>query len=776
MSSTVNVVDPRIENEAPPVYLRTIAPKQNQFYKVPASGKSNSFLTFNNLTTLGADRAFLDTFELELTAKITFVGDSEGAYKPNVDEWVFDSFPFAKCCESVRANVNGGYFMSQPLSYLKAKERYWNDALINASYENICPCNKPHLQNEMGVDFSSSGASEEDIAKKMEMYVATKGAVARTYQTTVGSSSSIRVRPYIPSGDNGELVVAMGNGNGVAIPARGLGHTNRTLFGDVSALVTGSGDGQGTQIAMGYDYGCAGVPYAMAAGRYFTTEEEPATVNDIDLDLETTEVGTHMDVTGVTHGAAAPTRLACSSAYAMPCASGLIGAHNNAIVRAGAGNVNYQWKENGRILEVIVTWREPVFCPPFSTRIDATFGRPLYNITSIDLAFNMQDLGNMIRVAHLRGEHYVQSYTVDILGAQLCYQVETLPPGMPAPASTVVPYRQFTPYITDFPENADLPPGGRTVTQRTGVYTINEVPTAIYLFAAPTKNLYQTNPPDSSDDKLGVIRHGCWASNKLFGYIKHVSISMANTTQILNTADLPDLYRIAKNNGCQDSFKQWGIDDAIDPRLTTEDGSISLSSLGPGSVLRLVPGTDIVLPEQELIPGTNANNMVFQAEVTYTIPPHSPNLNSYALWVLFEYVGVARLTPGQCEISMNPLGNGEGFARSPTVAAPTNLQPSAEGEVSEGSGFWDKVKNFFKKTAAGVQAANQYLKDNHSVSTIAGQVGGLLGKFSPTAGAIANNIAARAGEMGYGLPGMKRMRVDGGAFTGGAVMGLGDFT
>ena len=251
---------------------------------------------------------------------------------------------------------------------------------------------------------------------------------------------------------------------------------------------------------------------------------------------------------------------------------------------------------------------------------------------------------------------------------------------------------------------------------------------------------------------------------------------MANTTQILNTADLPDLYRIAKNNGCQDSFKQWGVDDAIDPRLVSDDGSISLSSLGPGSVLRLVPGTDIVLPEQELIPGTNANNMVFQAEVTYSIPPHSPNLNSYALWVLFEYVGVARLTPGQCEISMNPLGNGEGFARSPTVAAPTNLQPSAEGEVSEGSGFWDKVKNFFKKTAAGVQAANQYLKDNHSVSTIAGQVGGLLGKFSPTAGAIANNIAARAGEMGYGLPGMKRMRVDGGAFTGGAVMGLGDFT
>lgn len=657
MTSVVNVVDPRIESEAPPVYLRTIAPKQNQFYKIPASGKSNSNLTFNNLTTLGADRAFLDTFELELTCKITFVGDAEGAYKPAVDEWTFDSFPFSKCCESIRANVNGGYFMSQPLSYLRAKERYWNDDLINKSYGNICPCNKPHMQNEMGANFSAAGITSDDIERRLGFY--------------------------------------------------------------------------------NFDF---------------------------------TEVSTEMVCTSTSPGAAWPTRTSISKAYNMPCASGIAGSENNSIVRTGgAGSPNYQWKQNGKVLEVIVTWREPVFCPPFSTRIDATFGRPLYNITSIDLAFNMQDLGNMIRIIRCRGNHYVASYSVDILSAQLCYQVETMPPGMARPANTIIPYRSFVPYITDFPENPDLEPAGRSVTMRSGVYTINEVPTAIWIFGAPTKNIYQTNPEDSDSTKTGLAGHGCWASNKLFTFLKHISISMANTTQILNTADLPDLYRIAKNNGCQDTFKAWGINDGIEMRLLEGSGNIDAGYLGPGSVLRLVPGTDIVLPEQELIPGTNANNMVFQVEATFDIPQHSPNLNSYALWVLFEYVGVARLSPGQCEITMNPLANGEGFRSAPTVSAPTALQPTVEGEAAEGAGFWDKVKNFFKKAADGVSSANKFLKDKKIVSGVARGLAPVLGNFNPMAGVMASNIADTASNLGYGEMGLKRAR-------GGAVMGLGDFT
>ena len=67
---TVQYLDPRIEPQPDPVYDYVIGPTQNQYYRIPASGFSQSSITFNNLTTLGIDRAYLDTFELELSATI----------------------------------------------------------------------------------------------------------------------------------------------------------------------------------------------------------------------------------------------------------------------------------------------------------------------------------------------------------------------------------------------------------------------------------------------------------------------------------------------------------------------------------------------------------------------------------------------------------------------------------------------------------------------------------------------------------------------------------
>ena len=69
---TTQFVDPRIEPQPDPVYDYIIGPTQNQYYKIPASGLSDSNITFNNLTTLGIDRAYLDTFEIELNATIRF--------------------------------------------------------------------------------------------------------------------------------------------------------------------------------------------------------------------------------------------------------------------------------------------------------------------------------------------------------------------------------------------------------------------------------------------------------------------------------------------------------------------------------------------------------------------------------------------------------------------------------------------------------------------------------------------------------------------------------
>lgn len=673
---TTQVIDPRIEPQPDPVYQYVIGPTQNQFYHIPASSTSNSFISFNNLTTLGVDRAYLDTFEIEISAKITFhtnksavtaaSGDDANAFNtvknnlliPKPDEWTFDSFPFNKCVDSARVNINGGTFFSEPLSYLRAKERYMDQRALSKCYENVCPTHRAFGQTESGMVYNQNYSDTD--------------ALALNYHTSASP----------------------------AIPTRyGKGVFNSLLS----------------------EEGMSG--------------------------------GFNNDFIQVTN-----------------------------VSMSTTGDTVYQ-----------VQWREPVMVSPFSSRYDATFGRPLYNITSLDLAFNLQNLGNMIRLANYRhvGDNsttlsddsaihnvaaiekllYVKSYDVEITHAELYYQVETLPSNLVKPMTTLVPYRRYVPYITKVDQTPNFNGTiGTPATVSSGVYTLNEIPTAIWLFVAPSKSEFQENNMSPQNlvttGATSVTQIPSWDTNKLFAYIKHVSIDMANTTQLLNTCAVHDLYRIAKANGCEDSFLSWSGSNTQAAYYPVKNSTYqtSLTTMetpktqwyGAGSVLRLIPGVDLVVPDQALIPGANANNMVFKANVTYEYPP-GLNYKEWSLWILFEYVGVGAISPGQCEITMNPLGSGEIMAASPIVSA-TN--ENTEGTLG-GAGFWDKVKKFL-----GI--AHHVAKDNQLVSKLL-RVAADSGALGEKGSKIAGRVADTASKIGYGEPGCKRTR-------GGAVMGLGDWT
>ena len=666
---TVQYLDPRIEPQPDPVYDSVIGPTQNQYYKIPASGLSNSNITFNNLTTLGIDRAYLDTFEIELGVTITFNLDDTpliGAeIAPAPWEWTFDSFPFNKCCDEARVNINGGAFFSQPMCYVRAKERYMNQYALSKSYENICPCHRAELQTESARNYCSSTTDD-------------------------------------------------GN-NGLAPP------------------------------------------------RGYTTESSLMPLRPLQVVDD-----------GSISGGYAPTRLGVGMYSYMQSSCSMCGGFNNNILQLGkpkkindtyCGWENYYIDDEHPRVIVKAKWREPVFVSPFSSRYDATYGRPLYNITSMDFSFTMQNLGNMIRLAHLHDAgNRVESYNIDIDSALLCYQVMTIPPILNKPLTTLVPYRRFVPYITDYRQSltsdaqTNIDPRGATITLTSGVYTFNEMPTAIWVFCGPNKADLQTNLPDTlaGDDYIGDT--GNWDTNRLFAYLKRINISMANTTQILATADIPDLYRIAKANGCEDSYWSWAGDQTVCPGMVTisaEEGTAYQipyrMPFGAGSVLRLKPGVDLIVPDQTLIPGANANNMVFQVSAEFFVPPHSVNHSRYALWLLFEYVGVAAISPGQCEITMNPLGGGEVMSVSPVMSATSE---ATEGEL-EGSGFWDHVKKM-----AGV--AGQ-LADDGIISMILKRIPGAQGAYE------------WAKKHGLGEPCSKRPRGggSGGSCSGGAVMGKG---
>jgi hypothetical protein len=737
---TVQYLDPRIEPQPDPVYDYVIGPTQNQYYRIPASGFSQNSITFNNLTTLGVDRAYLDTFEIELSADITFaVVDAgrdvsgggaaqpdyrgyferpvEGAawadsqfFAPDFGDWTFQSFPFNTCCEEARVNINGGAFFSQPMTYVRAKERYMNQYELSKSYQNICPVHRPELQYESGRRYD-----------KVALY-------NNQTMSTVGPLSSMNSR-Y---------------------------RSQHTLY---------------TQSTEGI---CGGDNMSF-------------------INLSALNDGTSM------------------------------------------GNITYETRHNHTEGLTYVTfknihWREPLFVSPFSSRYDATYGRPLYNITSMDLAFNLcSDLGNMIRVMNWRTGSctdgvaaagpienlmrpgMIRNYKVELKNASLCYQVMTIPPILNKPLTTLVPYRRFVPFITEY--NHQFHSGatsglaansvnvnGETITISSGVYTFNEIPTAIWLFVAPVKSRYQENQVDLYKhgdaaynsqvyNNAVNVTYGNWDSNKLFAYITGVNLSMANTTQILATAKPADLYRIAKANGCEDSAESWLNSGTVSSHIPfvcplhldndavvkakppfdttlganarafavtttmwqTQNGMAKYEYMsqrfGAGSVLRLKPGVDIVVPDQPLIPGANANNMIFQATVTANTPPNSMAQTKYALWMLFEYVGVAAISPGQCEITMNPLGSGEIMAVSPVMSATSE---ETEGKV-EGSGFWDSVKKHSRIAAQ--------LADDGIISMILKRIPGAQG------------AEKWAKKHGLGEPMAKKAR--GGACDGGAVIGRG---
>lgn len=647
----VRVVDPRLEPQPEPVYADTIAPKQNQYYSLPASGISDSYITYNNITTLGADRAYQDTFAQRLTARVTLHKRGTGggtAITTNLyDILTFDSFPFAKCCEQARVNINGGAFFSEPMTYIRAKERYWDEEKLVESYGNTCPCIKPRISNELGLR-SLTGLSQ------------------------------------IPVANNRAL--------NMAVPSR-----------------------------MGYGQ----------KDRCFTSE---GTSNN---DMLESIVWINGD------GTSSPMDI------------------DNLRLTFGSADEDVTFE---------VTWLEPIFASPFSSRFDNTYGRALYNITSMDITFNLQDLGNMIR---LYAGNMVTGYSVHLTAASLVYQVLTVPPELSVPPSTIVPYRRFVPYVTNVTPGDEFT--GRTtggaygynVRATSGVYTLNEVPTAIWIFLGPTKALLQQNLKDgiSYTDTASTpvtLNLDSWCWNKLAFPLDRINITMANTTQILNTATREDLYRIAKANGCQDSYASWSRNYMLNgsdiyASLPNAKTTYQQVTSGAGSFLRLIPGVDIVLPEQKLVPGANASNAVFQVEAFFRIPENTPDTYfpsktspTIALWILFEYVGVATISPGQCIIDMNPLKSGAAAASAPVVST----TPSEPASTTEGSGWLDVLKDVASK-------AHNFAKKNKLISKGLAMVPGVGGVLSSAANA-----------MGYGY---KRPRLTGGSVTGGAVMGMGDF-
>lgn len=570
---TVNVIDPRLEPPPQAVYPLMQGPLQKQEYKLPASGLSDSMLTFNNMTIPMDGRIFLDTFEIEYTleVKMGVNGDGKGTYPIPADGlWTFESFPLAKVTDQCRININGVACISRPAYTIPFLERYWNQEKLLNCYADHCPCLKPNSYNDM----------------------------------------------------------------------------------------------------------CS--PYSLySRGRLLDTA--PNSVS-----------GTQTDLTGA--------RTIISPYFARQSIN-----PRNYATNFTPGN------NNGTATTLTFLIREPIFCSPFSSRLDKNYGSPLYNISSIDFTFTLNDLRNMFSISKALP---LNIFSVTIKSAQLCYDVLTVPNGTTLPDSIQRPFIQRTQYITDAtwqtPTANILATTPQTITS--GVYTLGTVPTAIWLAVAPTQSTYQTYTSNSTDGTFTQYR------NKVFGNITHVNLSLGNTTQILNTASIWDIYRTCKANGLQDDW--FGFANTTTGRFVdyyyktnTDSGTGSWLNIWAGdrvgSVLRLIPGVDILIPDNMLVPSSNAKQMNFQAEVQFVMDTDvnsgtAPNIK-LSLWVIFEYSGVLTLSPGHGDLDMMPVKDMvsaiETAATLPTFSPSEVIGeelPSGEPGTISGTGWWDNFKRGFR--------------------------------------------------------------------------------
>lgn len=366
-----------------------------------------------------------------------------------------------------------------------------------------------------------------------------------------------------------------------------------------------------------------------------------------------------------------------------------------------------------------ITFREPLLCPPFNQRLDEIYQHPLFNVTSIDIVFQLNDLRKMLEasvatdvsldsgtqsevfVTHAMNDLMPSNVTINITSAQLCFNVASMPTGMTVPPILQLPYYDNVCYVT----NGNVSSGTTgDVVMTSGVYTLAQVPTAIYVFVSENQ-LYR-----SGGAGLGSMNYDCSLCP-----IRDINITLGNNTQLLNTTSEYDRYQMALANGLEDVT--W--EEFTRPILTlpyTNVDAAHYTDWGQGQrasrcILRLIPGVDLLIPDKRLVGGSDAEQMVFQVRLTTDVTGVPVAAQPYlALWVMFEYCGVLTIEPVHASIDMMPIKGTPPPPSAPDVVADTSVDAASgggEGTNPTGAGIFDFLKNVpvVGNIVSGVKAA-----------------------------------------------------------------------
>lgn len=558
MTQVIKVADPRVVVEQGVVLNDYEGPLQWEHYKIPASGLSDTQITFANLVTLGTNRIYNSGFEVEYNLEVTYPATVTSA---EINEFLhLKPFPLSQVSDQIRCNINGAACVSRPATTMLQRMPYWRQKILDKTCSfvphELPPAGKPGITGA-----TAYGTVAKDAWKTETINTTTSPVVADLPNADKQISVYVPMSPYL--GDTGDTEY----------------EKKITMF-------------EKNVIAINHDTGNRKITF---------------------------------------------------------------------------------------------TIREPIMCPPFNSRLDNLYQRPLCNITSLDIVYTLNDLRlmltwnywqyNKLKISQIPHEELGIAHTADInahiSSAQLCFDVASLPAGMTVPPSITMPYYDYVNYVTDIPGGGH---GSENLEVTSGVYTLSQVPTAIYIFVSENIN-FRTTYKNTEKESHSMFPD--------FAPINHIELTVGNNTKILDTTTMLDRYKMCLANGLEGVT--WH--NFSNPQFQT-----GFRWEKSRHVLRLIPGIDFTIPEQRLVGGSPADQLVFQARVT-TNTTGCWSTDPLSLWIMFEYCGVLTIEPVHASIDMIPLKTIPERGPPQVVAsvAATDIHGGGEGTEPRGAGIFDIV-------------------------------------------------------------------------------------
>ena len=337
------------------------------------------------------------------------------------------------------------------------------------------------------------------------------------------------------------------------------------------------------------------------------------------------------------------------------------------------------------------------------------------------------------------------------------------------PARNIVPYYELPRYIT-------------STTAQSDPYTLVQTPGSSGFVCSPVVDIQggqlyatQTLQLNQIPDKLIVWitkRDKKWGDSDSFLPIRKLSVQFNNNSGILSAARCEDIYRMAKDNGSNQSWNEWvGVEQSIVTApvplnsaadtpagpvdvITEMAGMYSAGIPAPvfsaGSLLVLEFGKDIQLIEDFFAPGSLGN---FNLQMNIYADNNNQSLakgSPVNLYIVTMNSGVF-----VCERGTSSTYTGILTRADVLEASEQDAYTHSDVKRMVGGGFLDMLKSGVSKLAPLVKA-------------IAPVVAPMAKDYLKSKGAMGKLASAGIGAMGYGMHAAGR---SGAGTTGGALQG-----